>query len=168
MKCIAYLSNNLSNENMRKFSIVLLVFICHIGCVSCADDLDLFIDGEIGFEEIQDYINEDVSVQDAVMDAYKMKASESKANHDLCEKLCYASVLYNMVFFPPHALYAIYLTARNNCSPHKLDWDRLLEKIKKELKMTGEDVEHGKCIYEDYQERGGRGYVLPPDDGDDY
>ena len=129
-----------------------------------ANDLDRFIDGQIGFEEIQDYIKEDVSVQDSIMDAYKMKASDSKVNHDLCEKLCYASVLYNMGFFSPHGLYAIYLTARNNCSPHKLNWDCLLEKIKKELEMTDEDMEHGKCIYEDYQERGGRCYVLPPDD----
>ena len=132
--------------------------------VEGTDDLARIIDGRIGFEEIQDYIKEDVSVQDAIMNAYKSKASDSKASHDFCEKLCYASVLYNMGFFPPHALYAIYLTARNNCSPHKLNWDCLLEKIKKKLEMTEEDMEHGKRIYEDYQERGGRGYLLPPDD----
>lgn len=39
--------------------------------VEGTDDLVRFIDGGIGFEEIQDYIKEDVSVQDAIMNAYK-------------------------------------------------------------------------------------------------
>ena len=35
-------------------------------CVSGADDLDRFINGEIGFEEMQGFIHEDVPIEESI------------------------------------------------------------------------------------------------------
>ena len=135
---------------MRKFSIVLLVFICHMGCVGYADDLDRFIEGQIGFEEIQSS-----ELRQEIALALQNKLRDSQEEHDLYEKLCYAAVLHYVKFYDGWVLYEIYLSAKNACSPHKLDWDRLLEKIKMESGMDALDILHGADLYEECQRNGG-------------
>ena len=63
----------------------------------------------------------------------------------------------------PWENYALYLAAKDKCSPHKLDWNNLLKKIKSKSGMDKYDMRRGKDIFEDYKESG-RSYVLPPDD----
>ena len=57
--------------------------------VGYADDLDRFIDGEIGFEEIQGCIPLGISIQGAIESVFNVKY-HPKEEHDLYEKLCYA------------------------------------------------------------------------------
>ena len=115
-----------------------------------ADDLDRFIEGQIGFEEIQSF-----RLQQKIILALQNKLFYSKEEHALYEKLCYAEVLYSMKFDDGAELYAIYLFAKNGCFPHKLDWDGLLEKIKRESGMDDADIIEGTDIYEECKERGG-------------
>ena len=134
-----------------------------MGCVRYADDLERFIEGQIGFEEIQSF-----RLQQEIISALQNAFYYSKREHDLYEKLCYAHMLHAIQNYDPYALYAYYLVAKDKCSPHKLDWDSLLEKIKMESGMDEGDMGRGRGLYEGYVRRGSRGYVLPPDDDDDY
>ena len=127
----------------------MLVFICHMGCVGYADDLDRFIEGQIGFEEIQSS-----ELRQEIALALQNKLRDSQEEHDLYEKLCYAAVLHYVKFYDGWVLYEIYLSAKNACSPHKLDWDRLLEKIKMESGMNDFDILHGTDEYEYWQQDG--------------
>jgi hypothetical protein len=115
-----------------------------------ADDLDRFIEGQIGFEEIQSF-----RLQQKIILALQNKLFYSKEEHDLYEKLCYAEVLYSMKFDDGAELYAIYLFAKNGCFPHKLDWDSLLEKIKRESGMNDADIIEGTDMYEECKKKGG-------------
>ena len=127
-------------------------------CVGYADDLDRFIEGQIGFEEIQGFVHEDVPIQGAIIDALTLSLFYSKEEHDLYEKLCYAYVLYVLYITPnspPAEFYAIYLFARGKCVPHKLDWDGLLEKIKMESGMNDVDIARGTSTYKICQKKGG-------------
>ena len=115
-----------------------------------ADDLDRFIAGQIGFEEIQSF-----RLQQKIRLALQNGAYYSEREHDLYEKLCYAAVLRHMKFDKGEELCAIYLFAKNGCFPHKLDWDGLLEKIKMESGMDALDIVHGADLYEECQRNGG-------------
>ena len=115
-----------------------------------ADDLDRFIAGQIGFEEIQSF-----RLQQKIRLALQNGAYYSEREHDLYEKLCYAAVLRDMKFDNGEELCAIYLFAKNGCFPHKLDWDRLLEKIKMESGMDALDILHGADLYEECLRNGG-------------
>ena len=99
-------------------------------CVSGADDLDRFINGEIGFEEIQGFIHEDFPIKESIRLALYNGWAYPQKEHDLYEKLCYASVLRLVSLLSPHSIYSVYLVAKKLCAPHKLDWDCLLKKIK--------------------------------------
>jgi hypothetical protein len=120
-----------------------------------ADDLDRFIEGQIGFDEIQGCICEVIPIQNAITSALQEASYYSKEEHDLYEKLCYAAVLRHMMLDDGAELYAIYLFAKNGCFPHKLDWDGLLEKIKRESGMDDADIIEGTDMYEECKERGG-------------
>ena len=123
---------------------------CHAGCVGYTKDLDRFINGQIEFEEIQGYIKNEVHIQDAIRHVLKGKCT-SKEKHDLYEKLCYATVLYSMRFYSPSSLYSEYLVAKEVSSPHKLNWENFLKKIKKEFNMNSIDIVRGQGLYEDYK-----------------
>ena len=125
-----------------------------MGCMGYADDLDRFIDGEISFEEIQGYIPLGISIQGAIESVFNVKY-HPKEEHDLYEKLCYAAVLRHMKLDDGAELYAIYLFAKNGCFPHKLDWDSLLEKIKRESGMNNADIIEGTDMYEECKKKGG-------------
>ena len=112
-----------------------------------ADDLDRFIEGEIGFKEIQS-----CRLQQKIILALKNASYYSEREHDLYEKLCYAAVLRHMKLDNGEELCAIYLFAKNGCFPHKLDWDGLLEKIKMESGIDALDILHGGDLYEECQE----------------
>ena len=58
-----------------------------------ADDLDRFIEGQIGFDEIQSF-----RLQQKIRLALQNGAYYSEREHDLYEKLCYAEVLRSMKF----------------------------------------------------------------------
>ena len=60
-----------------------------------------------------------------------------------------------MTFDNGAELYAIYLFAKNGCFPHKLDWDSLLEKIKRESGMNDADIIEGTDMYEECKKKGG-------------
>ena len=137
-------------------------FICNYN-MGYADDLDRFIEGQIGFDEIQSF-----RLQQKIILALQDASYYSEKEHDLYEKLCYAYMLHAIPNYGSYALYAKYLVAKDKCSPHKLDWDSLLEKIKMESGMDEDDMERGRDLYEDYVSRGSCGYVLPPDDYYDY
>ena len=83
-----------------------------------ADDLDRFIEGQIGFKEIQSF-----RLQQKISLALQHASYYSEREHDLYEKLCYAAVLRHMKLDNGEELCAIYLFAKNGCFPHKLDWD---------------------------------------------
>ena len=121
-------------------------------------DLDRYIEGQIGFDDIQGYIHEDIPIQSAIIVALEYVSYYSEEEHDLYEKLCYAYVLYVLYIIPnspPSEFYAIYLFARGKCSPHKLDWDGLLEKIKMESGMNDVDIARGTSMYKICQKKGG-------------
>ena len=120
-----------------------------------ADDLDRFIKGQIEFDDIQGCIRRGIPIQNAITSALQEASYYSQEEHDLYEKLCYAEVLYSMTFDNGAELYAIYLFAKNGCFPHKLDWDSLLEKIKRESGMDDADIIEGTDMYEECKERGG-------------
>ena len=128
--------------------------IYNMECMGYADDLDRFIKGQIEFDDIQGCIRRG-SIQNAIISALQKASYYSQEEHDLYEKLCYAEVLYSMTFDNGAELYAIYLFAKNGCFPHKLDWDRLLEKIKRESGMDDADIIEGTDMYEECKERGG-------------
>ena len=123
--------------------------------MKCADDLDRFIEGQIGFDEIQGCICEVIPIQNAITSALQEASYYSKEEHDLYEKLYYAAVLLHMKFDNGAELYAIYLFAKNGCFPHKLDWDSLLEKIKRESGMNDADIIEGTDMYEECKKKGG-------------
>ncbi len=144
----------------------MLLFIGHTGCLVYADDLDRFINGQIKFEDIQGDVHKGVPIQGAIIGALQDTLFYSKEEHDLYEKLCYAYVLYvlhDTSDCPSYALYALYLAAKEECSPHKLDWNDLLKRVKSESGMDEYEMMRGEDIYKDYKESG-RSYVLPPDD----
>ena len=116
-----------------------------MGYMGYADDLDRFIKGQIEFDDIQG----------AITSALQQASYYSQEEHDLYEKLCYAKVLYSMTFDNGAELYAIYLFAKNGCFPHKLDWDSLLEKIKRESGMNNADIIEGTDMYEECKKKGG-------------
>ena len=62
--------------------------------ISNTDDLDRFIQGEIEFEDIEGCICENISIQNAIIDAAGRDSDFSDEEHDLYEKLCYADVLF--------------------------------------------------------------------------
>ena len=121
------------------------------------DDLDRYIQGQIEFEDIQGCINENISIREAIIDAAGKYSNFSNEEHVLYEKLCYADVLlytkYNGA--QPYNIYAFYLFQKKISSPHKLDWARLLEKIKRESGMNYQDILSGKSIYKNCLKRGG-------------
>ena len=127
--------------------------------------MDRFIDGQIGFEEIQGFVHEDVPIQEAIMLALTHAKFYSKEEHDLYEKLCYAHVLYVLHITPnspPVEFYAIYLFAKGICSPHKLDWSVLLEKIKMESGVNDTDIARERAGMRNVRERGGHYSDLLP------
>ena len=128
------------------------------------DDLDRFIKGEIGFEEIQGCIPSGITIKGAIISVLNAKY-HPKEEHDLYEKLCYAHVLYVLHITPnspPVEFYAIYLFAKGICSPHKLDWSALLEKIKMESGVNDTDTARGTSWYEECQRKGGHYSDLLP------
>ena len=127
------------------------------GCVGYTDDLDRFIEGQIRFEDIQGYLHGDIPIYGAIIGALQEGSYYSEEEHDLYEKLCYAHMLHAIQNYDPYALYAYYLVAKDKCSPHKLDWDSLLEKIQMESGMNEGDMERGRGLYEGYVRRGSRG-----------
>ena len=137
-----------------------------------SNDLERFINGEIRFEDIQGdipgHIGEGPSIYWSIIDARKEASFYSKNEQDLYEKLCYADVLRLMHDFEPcdepSELYAKYLALKDKCSQHKLDWDCLLNKIKKISKMNVDDMETGKKFYKSYKEGGGDIYEYFPED----
>ena len=149
---------------MRKFSIVLLLFAGYVRHPGYADDLDRFIEGQIGFDDIQGCIHEDIPIRGAIVGALQDASFYPNEEHDLYEKLCYAHMLRAMQNYDHYALYAIYLAAKSKCSPQKLDWNSLLEKIKEGSGMDENDMLEGEKIYKDYAKRGSRGRILTPDD----
>ena len=136
-----------------------------MGCVGYVDDLDHFIDGQICFDEIQGCIEGGVPIKNAIISTLQEASFYSKEEHELYEKLCYSYVLYVLHALPncpPCESYALYLAVKEECSPHKLDWNGLQKKIK-ETGMNQDDMRRGEDIYTDYK-KSGRDYVLPPDD----
>ena len=129
--------------------------IYNMECMGYADDLDRFIKGQIEFDDIQGRINRGITIQNAIISALQKASYYSKEEHDLYEKLCYAEVLYSMTFDNGAELYTIYLFAKNGCFPHKLDWDSLLEKIKRESGMNDADIIEGTDMYEECKKKGG-------------
>ena len=104
-------------------------------------DLDRFIDGQIGFEEIQGFVHEDVPIQGAIMLPLTHARFYSKEEHDLYEKLCYAHVLYVLHITPnspPVEFYAIYLFVNDT------------------------DIARGTSWYEECQRKGGHYSDLLP------
>ena len=123
-----------------------------------ANDLDRFIEGRIRFEDMQGYLHGDIPIYGAVIGALEKASYHSQEEHDLYEKLCFAYVLYVLHITPnssPAEFYAIYLFAKGICSPHKLDWDGLLEKIKMESGMNDVDIARGTSMYKICQKKGG-------------
>ena len=125
-----------------------------------SNDLERFINGEIRFEDIQGdipgHIGEGPSIYWSIIDARKEASFYSKNEQDLYEKLCYADALRLMDDpLEPCEKYVYYLTLKDKCSRHKLDWDCLLNKIKKVSKMNVDDIETGKKFYKSYKEGGG-------------
>ena len=116
--------------------------------------LDRFIKGEIGFEEIQGCIPSGITIKGAIISVLNAKY-HPKEEHDLYEKLCYAEVLLCMESYTHASLCAVYFFARGKCSPHKLDWDGLLEKIKMESGVNDVDIARGTSWYERCQKKGG-------------
>ena len=127
-------------------------------CLGYADDLDRFIEGQIRFEDIQGYLHGDIPIHWTIVGALEVASYYSEKEHDLYEKLCYAYVLYVLHITPdspPVELCAIYFFARGKCSPHKLDWDGLLEKIKMESQVNDVDIAEATSWYEQCQKKGG-------------
>ena len=120
------------------------------GCIGYADDLDRFINGEIGFEEIQGFIHEDVPIEEAIRLALYKSWVYPQEEHDLYEKLCYASVLRLVSRISTHSLYSEYLVAKKLCAPHKLDWNCLLRKIRREANIDKYAMLCGQNLYERY------------------
>ena len=125
------------------------------------DDLDRFIMGEIGFHEIQGRTDHDCSIYwsiISIISARKEASYYSKDEHDFYEKLCYADVLRTIqepsLRLSPHNVYAKYLAEKDLCSPHKLDWNLLFEKIKKITEMNKFEMDYGESLYKDYQKGG--------------
>ena len=58
----------------------------------------------------------------------------------------------------------MYLASKIKCSPNKLDWSYLLEKLKKESVTDKDDMERVEKIYKYYVKRGSLGYILLLDD----
>jgi len=50
----------------------------------------------------------------------------------------------------PHSIYSEYLVAKKLCSPHKLDWDCLLKKIRREASVDEYSMLRGQDLYERY------------------
>ena len=133
--------------------------------LSYFDDLDRFIEGQIGFEEIQGFVHEDVPLQEAIKCSLTYaRFYYSKEEHDLYEKLCYAEVLHCIEYYEHEEMYAIYLFAKDRCFPHKLDWDGLLEKIKMESRIDDTDIVEGASMYKQCQKKGGYYSDLLPAD----
>ena len=120
------------------------------GCMDYADDLDRFINGQIRLEDMQGYIKKNTSIQIAISRALLDAAYYSEKEHDLYEKLCYASVLNSMGHLSAHSLYSKYLVAKRLCAPHKLDWDCLLRKIRIEANINEHAMLYGQDLYERY------------------
>ena len=133
-----------------------------------SNDLENFIKGEIRFEDIKGHTEEGCSIYWSIISARQETSFYSKDEQDLYEKLCYADVLRLMHDFEPcdepSELYAKYLALKDKCSQHKLDWDCLLNKIKKISKMNVDDLETGKKFYKSYKEGGGDIYEYFPED----
>ena len=137
--------------------------------------LDRFIQGEIAFSDIDDNIRicELFSLERAIRGALEdVSLLIYIVEDDLFEKLCYANVLWWHQNFDHEVLYAIYLFAKGKCPLHKLDWDALLEKLKKEFWINGRDIVEGTNMYKECQKKGGNYSDLLPsdyyDDNDDY
>ena len=126
--------------------------------ISNTDDLDRFIQGEIEFEDIEGCICENISIQDAIIDAAGRDSDFSDEEHDLYEKLCYADVLlytkYIMTLNLTIYMHFIYFR-KKYALLHKLDWDCLFAMIIKESRMHYNDIKVGKSIYKDCLNRGG-------------
>ena len=138
-----------------------------------SNDLERFINGEIRFEDIQGdipgHIGRRFSIFWSIIDARNKASFYSKNEQDLYEKLCYADALSLMDNpLEPCENYAYYLTLKDKCSQHKLDWDCLLNKIKKVSKMNVDDIKTGKKYYKNYKEGGGDIFKYFPDDDYDY
>ena len=115
------------------------------------NELDRFINGEIDLDEIQSFpLQQDIkSVIKYASYFYK------EVEHHLYEKLCYAAVLHFMHDYDHEELYAIYLFAKGKCFPHKLDWDGLVESIKRKSGINDRDIVDGTRMYEKCQKKGG-------------
>ena len=74
--------------------------------LNSGDDLDRFISGQICFDDIQGYILGIIPIERAIRWAlkYKSRYFYTKEEHDIYEKLCYATVLYSMQFYSPSSL----------------------------------------------------------------
>ena len=124
------------------------------------NDLDNFINGEICFEEIQGCLPEGIPIQNEIICSESSRAFYSEEEHDLYEKLCYANILrIHLMHIQENIddldiLYAHYLSLKDKCSPHKLNWDYLLEKIQKESNMDELDIKKGESYYNTYQKTG--------------
>ena len=134
--------------------------------------LDRFIQGEIAFSDIDDNIRicELFSLERAIRGALEdVSLLIYIVEDDLFEKLCYANVLWCHQSFEHEVLYAIYLFAKGKSRLNKLDWDDLLEKLKKESWMDGKDIVEGTNMYKECQKKGGNySDLFPGNNYDDY
>jgi hypothetical protein len=48
-------------------------------------------------------------------------------------------------------LYEFYLAEKNKCLSHKLDWEQLLKKIKKDTQMSERDLVTGEMYFEEHK-----------------
>ena len=78
-------------------------------------------------------------------------------------------MLHYAQYYDHEELHAIYLFAKGKCHLHKLDWDDLFEKLKKESTIDGRDIVEGINMNKERQEKGGYySDLLQSDYYDDY
>ena len=86
-----------------------------MGCSSYTDDLSLFINGEISFEEIKDFFHGDTQTKEGIIFALKSEIFFHENENKLLVRLCYTHVLHSMEFYSHYNMKAVYLAIRDKC-----------------------------------------------------
>ena len=117
-------------------------------------ELDLFINGEISSDQLKSFIEEDISLKNAINSI--LVNGFLYEDNILKEKLYYAYILSqaSKPDVKSFWIYTLYLFCRNIISSPKLNWDLLLKRITEKCHITEQDKKLGSEYYKEHKQNG--------------
>ena len=117
-------------------------------------ELDLFINEEISSDQLKSFIEEDISLKNAIN---SILVNGFLYEDILIKEKLYFAYIISQASIPnvkSYWIYMLYLLCRNIISSPKLDWDLLLKRITEKCQITEQDKKLGLNNYNEHKLNG--------------